>query len=125
MAKSFRELVVWQRAVELSVLVYEVTKDFPKTEIYGLTSQMRRSAVSIPSDIAEGSARGSRRDFRQFVCVARGSNYELKTQLLIATRLQFGDSALLQKAEALSQEIGRMLSSLSDYLSKPTKSTDN
>ena len=75
MAKSFRELKVWNKAIDLTVLIYELTDSFPKQEIYGLTSQMRRASVSVASNIAEGSARGTKRDFRQFVKLARGSNW--------------------------------------------------
>ncbi len=118
MAKTFRELDVWNKAIDLTALIYESTADFPKQEIYGLSSQMRRAAVSIPSNIAEGSARGTRRDFRQFVKQAEGSNCELQTQLLIAKRLGFGDATKLTTAEALSLEIGKMLGGLSAYLAR-------
>ncbi|HZY61527.1 MAG TPA: four helix bundle protein [Edaphobacter sp.] len=117
MAKSFRELEVWKKSIELTTLIYEFTAEFPKYEIYGLTSQMRRAAVSIASNIAEGSARGTRKDFKQFVKQAEGSNCELQTQLIIARRLQFGCSEKARSAEALAIEIGKMLSSLSKYLS--------
>jgi four helix bundle protein len=125
MAKHFRDLIVWQKAVELSTLIYAATSSFPKSELYGLTSQMRRASVSIASNIAEGSARGSKRDFKQFVAIARGSNYELQTQLVIAQKLKFGSEASLQKAEALSHEIGRMLSKLSDFLGNRILTTEN
>ena len=116
MAKSFREPEVWKKSIELTTLIYEFTADFPKHEIYGLISQMRRAAVSIASNIAEGSARGTRRDFKQFIKQAEGSNCELQTQLIIADRLQFGDSEKAQAAETLSIQIGKMLSNLSKYL---------
>jgi len=116
--KSFRELEVWNKAIDLTTLVYELTGEFPKQEIYGLTSQMRRAAVSVPSNIAEGSARGTRRDFRQFVKQAEGSNSERQTQLTIAMRLQFGDLQKAKAAEALSLQVGRMLSGLSTYLAR-------
>ncbi len=103
-------------AMDLATVVYSVTADFPKSEIYGLTSQMRRSAVSIASNIAEGSARGTRKDFRQFVLIAKGSNCELQTQLLLAKRLQFGLETEVVKAEDLTRDIGQMLSGLSKYL---------
>lgn len=116
MAKSFRELKVWNRAIELTTLVYALTAEFPKTEIYGLSSQMRRAAVSIASNIAEGSARGTRKDFKQFVTMARGSNCELQTQLVIAGRLGFGGTEKINEAEEISHEVGQMLSGLSKYL---------
>ncbi len=117
MAKSFRELKVWNRAIELKTLVYALTAEFPKAEIYGLSSQMRRAAVSIASNIAEGSARGTRKDFKQFVTIARGSNCELQTQLVIAGRLGFIGPETISAAETLSHEVGQMLSGLSKYRS--------
>ena len=118
MAKSFRDLKVWNRAIDLTTLVYELTADSPNHEIYGLTSQMRRAAVSVASNIAEGSARGTDRDFRQFVKMARGSNCELQTQLTISYRLRFGEQEKRERTEALSQEVGKMLSGLSGFLTK-------
>ena len=85
--QSFKELVVWQRSMELVEEIYRVTKQIPSTEQYGLINQMRRSAVSIPSNIAEGRKRGTRKDFVQFLRIADGSAAELETQLLLAERL--------------------------------------
>jgi four helix bundle protein len=118
-AKSFRELRVWNKAMDLAALIYCVTAEFPKSEIYGLTSQMRRAAVSIPSNIAEGSVRGTRKDFKQFVAIARGSNSELQTQLQLAKRLEFGHAAQVAEAEELTNVVGQMLSGLSKYLATP------
>ncbi len=115
--KSFRDLEVWNLSIDLSTSIYEVTSRYPREEIYGLTSQMRRAAVSTSSNLAEGSARGTYRDFRKFVKMAQGSNCELQTQLIIARRLGFGDQEQCERAEALSQKVGRMLSGLSKYLS--------
>ena len=103
--------------MDLTLLVYALTNDFPKHEIYGLSSQMRRAASSIPSNIAEGSARSSKKDFRHFVTIAHGSNCELQTQLLIAGSLGYVSQAKLLEAEGLSHEVGRMLSGLSSFLS--------
>jgi four helix bundle protein len=126
MAQSFRDLVVWNRAIDLTTLIYALSAEFPKSEIYGLSSQMRRAAVSIASNIAEGSARGTRRDFRQFVLIAKGSNCELQTQLVITARMQFAPNEKIKEAELISHEVGRMLSGLAEYLSKPHKKpTDN
>jgi four helix bundle protein len=121
--KSFRELDVWKKSIDLTVLVYEFTAEFPKQETYGLTSQMRRAAVSIASNIAEGSARGTRKDFKQFVKQAEGSNCELQTQLTISKRLGFGNPGKLSSAETLSLEIGKMLGGLAAYLAKEIHST--
>jgi four helix bundle protein len=121
MAQSFRDLKVWNKAIDLTVLVYQFTVDFPKQEVYGLTSQMRRASVSVASNIAEGSARGTKRDFRQFVKLARGSNCELQTQLVISRRLRFGDEERCEAVENLSQEVGKMLSGLNEYLTDQIK----
>jgi four helix bundle protein len=86
---SFRELRVWQLAMDVTEKVYQLTADFPKSEIYGLSSQMRRSAVSIPSNIAEGQGRDSTKEFLHFLAIAFGSICELETQLLIANRFNY------------------------------------
>ena len=108
-ARSFRDLVVWQRSMQLAALVYRLTGIFPKEEMYGLTSQIRRSAVSVPSNIAEGQGRLSTGEFRQFLGIARGSNFELQTQLEIASTLKFGNSEQINEAEGLSHEVGKMI----------------
>ena len=102
--------------MEIAVSVYELTATFPKDELYGLTSQMRRAAVSIGSNIAEGTGRESRRDFRHFVLMARGSTCELQTQLMLAVRLGY---CAEPKAEGLLErvdEVGRMLNGLATFL---------
>ncbi|MBS1814883.1 MAG: four helix bundle protein [Acidobacteria bacterium] len=110
MAQDFHDLLVWQRSIELSVAVYELTKGFPKEEIYGLTSQLRRASVSVASNIAEGRGRLNNGEFRQFLGLAQGSNYEVQTQLVIAKRMNLGKSEHIDRAEKLSKEVGRMLS---------------
>jgi four helix bundle protein len=122
---SFRELTVWQRAMQLTVKVYRLTKDFPRDELYGLTSQMRRSAVSLPSNIAEGHGRLTTGEFRQFLGIARGSNFELQTQLQIARKLQIGDSDLITEAESLSNEVGKMLFAILNSTKADTRSPAN
>ena len=119
MAKSFRDLKVWNLAIDLTMLIYALSADFPKSEIYGLSSQMRRAAVSIASNIAEGSARGTKKDFKQFVMIARGSTCELQTQLLIAGRLGFASEQTVEELIGKANEIASMLSGLSKYLSEP------
>ena len=118
MAKSYRDLKVWNLAIELTTLVYSLTAGFPKSEVYGLTSQMRRAAVSIASNIAEGSARGTKKDFKQFVMIARGSTCELQTQLLIAGRLGFAQEQRVDELVGKANEIAAMLSGLSKYLNE-------
>jgi len=107
--QSFRDLQVWQRSMEMTEAIYRLTQGFPREEVFGLTSQLRRAAVSIPSNIAEGQARLNTREFRQFLGIARGSNCELQTQLEIARRLGLGDSQLIKEAESLSHQIGKMI----------------
>ncbi len=87
--KTHKDLDVWNRSMSLVTLVYEVTKDFPKDELYSLTSQIRRSAVSIPSNIAEGSARQGNKEFAQFLFISLGSLAELETQFIIASNLKY------------------------------------
>ncbi len=93
----------------MTVSIYRLTQGFPKEEIYGLTSQMRRAAVSVPSNIAEGHGRLNKGEYRQFLGIARGSNFELQTQLEIARALGKGDSKLLDETEGLSHEVGKMI----------------
>lgn len=111
---SYRDLVVWQRAMSLAKAVYRETSTLPDTERYGLVSQMRRAAVSIPSNIAEGSKRGSRKDYVQFLRIASGSTAELETQILLAQDI-FAQE--YEESCALIQEVRRMLAALISRLS--------
>ncbi len=108
-AESYRDLIVWQRAVELCVALYRFTARFPRDEIYGLTTQLRRSSVSIPGSIAEGYGRISREQYRHFLGVTQGFNLQLQTQLVIARQLGFGEVAEIERIEGLSFEVGKML----------------
>jgi four helix bundle protein len=110
--QSFRDLLVWQRSIQLATTVYRLAGGFPREEMYGLVSQIRRSAVSIPSNIAAGQGRLSTGEFRQFLGVARGSNFELQTQMEIARALKFGDARLMNDAESLSFEVGKMINAI-------------
>jgi four helix bundle protein len=112
MAHSFRDLTVWQRSMQLTVAVYKLTQQFSREELYGLTSQIRRSAVSLPSNIAEGHGRLNTPEFRQFLGIARGSNCELQTQLELARALNYGNPKLIDEAESLSNEVGKMIYSI-------------
>lgn len=116
MAQSFRDLAVWQRSMQMTVAIYRLTQDFPREEQFGLTSQIRRSAVSIPSNIAEGQGRSSVGEFRHFLGIARGSNCEVQTQLEIARALKFGNPGLIDEAESLSNEVRKMLFGLMDSI---------
>jgi len=111
--RSYRDLIVWQKSIAMVTEIYRATKLFPKEELYGLTSQIRRSAVSIPSNIAEGQGRGSKADFGRFLRIATGSLYELQTQLQIANNLGFLNNVTHPKLDEASREIERMLNSLS------------
>lgn len=112
MVKSYKELHVWNKAMQLSLSVYRATALFPREELYGLTSQVRRAAVSIPSNIAEGYGRNTRKDYKQFLAIARGPTLELQTQLLIALDLGYWDQATHRQLEDLSNEVSKMLHSL-------------
>lgn len=115
-AASYRDLIIWQRSVQLCVAVYKCTARFPRDEIYGLTTQLRRSSLSIPGSIAEGYGRLSREQYKHFLGVAQGFNYQLQTQLVIARELKIGESADLETIEGLSLEIGKMLGAMSKKL---------
>ena len=107
--QHFSELLVWQKAMDLTDEIYRVTKLLPREEIYGLAGQMRRAAVSIPSNIAEGQGRMSDRECRQFFSVAQGSNAELETQLLICIRQNYLTQEDADPALSLCRELGKML----------------
>ena len=121
--RSYRDLRVWQSAIGLAEHVYKVTKAFPREEIYGLTSQMRRAAVSVASNIAEGNARQTRGEYLQFLGNARGSLAELYTQATLAARL----TILRPEAEAALNErideVGRMLNALRNAIARKTESS--
>jgi four helix bundle protein len=109
--KSFRDLLVWHRSIELCIAIYDLTRGFPSDELYGLRSQLRRASVSIPSNIAEGCGRQSTGELIQFAAIARGSNFEVQTQLVIANKLRYGSAEGFLECNQLSAEVGRMLNS--------------
>ncbi len=110
--KSYRDLVVWQKSMQLVTQVYLITKKFPKEELYGLTPQIRRSCISIPSNIAEGYGRNSTNDYLRFLQIASGSLYELQTQLEICLNLDYLSKQRFEDIYEQSREIERMLCSL-------------
>jgi four helix bundle protein len=116
--KTYRDLIVWQKAMLLVTLVYRVTSQFPKSELYGLVSQARRSAVSIPSNIAEGYGRNSTNDYLRFLRIANGSLYEMQTQIEIAVNLGYIPRDSFNKIYEDSREIERMLSSMIKKIQK-------
>ena len=105
--KSFKDLIVWQKSYRLVLEIYKITKDFPKSGTYGLSQQMRKAAVSIPSNIAEGYGRKHKAEYRQFLSVAYGSLSELETQYLLSVDLQYTKNR--ETVENLLKEVGRML----------------
>ncbi len=112
MKDGFRDLVVWQRAIQMTTALYRATGEFPREELYGLTSQLRRAGVSVASNIAEGWGRQTPGEYKHFLGMARGSNAEVQTQLVIARELGFGTDARLKLAESLFFEVARMLVAL-------------
>ena len=108
----YKDLIVWQKAMDLTTEIYRLTKKLPKDELYGLTNQLRRAAVSIPSNIAEGNGRASTGDYLRFLIIARGSNAEVETQLLLCVRLNYLAQEDIEATLSLNEEIGRMLSSI-------------
>ncbi len=116
MIHSYKDLTVWQRGVELVTATYDLTKSFPKEEAFGLTSQIRRAVVSIPTNIAEGRFRGTRKDFHQFLRIAYASGAELETELLIAENLKYADKNKLEKVRGLLLEVMKMLNAIINKL---------
>lgn len=117
-AHQYKELKVWQKSMDLVELVYASSYLFPKTEQFGLTSQTRRSAVSIPSNIVEGAGRNSNKDFDHFLSMANGSACELETQLIIAQRMNYLSAEKLQILSSMLEEISKMIFALKKTLSQ-------
>ena len=111
-ASHFRELEVWQLAMGLAKQVYALTQGFPRDERFGLSSQLQRAAVSVPSNIAEGNARASLRDYARCVSIACGSVAELQTQLILASELSIGDAAAIERAINSAERVSKMLHGL-------------
>jgi four helix bundle protein len=116
--ESHRDLLVWQKAMDLVTEVYAISRAFPKDEQYGLTSQLRRAVVSIPANIAEGRARGTSKDFANFVAIAKGSLMESETLLMIAVRLGFTSIPVAEPVLAHITELSKMLTALRNKLVK-------
>ncbi|MCL2328196.1 MAG: four helix bundle protein [Bacteroidetes bacterium] len=109
---THKDLIVWQKAMQLVLLVYRYTKSFPKEEMYGITGQMRRASVSIPSNIAEGYGRSSNKELIHFLDIAMGSSSELETQIIISYKLQFLQEPEYNELSSLNDEVMKMLASL-------------
>ncbi len=110
--QNYRDLIAWQKAMDLVEWVYEATRGWPNEDLYGLTSQVRRAAVSIPSNVAEGQGRVSPKEFAHHLSIAHGSLREVETQLLIAHRLKYMDQSTLQRLMQQASEVGRLLQGL-------------
>ena len=118
MVRTHRDLDVWKKSIDLVTLIYKYTAEYPKDEVYGLTSQIRRCAVSIPSNIAEGSARTTKKDFSYFLAIALGSVAELETQLIISRNLNFLSEAVLDELISELISIRRMTLGLRKSINK-------
>jgi four helix bundle protein len=112
MSGTYADLEVWQAAVKLAIQIYELTARFPKAEMFGLTSQLRRAAVSIPSNVAEGKGRSSDKELVQFLCHSRGSLFEIQTQLTIAEQLGYTSPEEIRLVRTESSRVGQMLNGL-------------
>lgn len=115
MTKSYRKLIAWQKAKSLALEIYRSTRDFPKDELYGITSQMRRAAISVASNIAEGSGRHSRKEFIQFLYHARGSLLELENQVEISRELGYIGNVSCSNILRKTEELGRILNGLVNH----------
>ncbi|MFA5021776.1 MAG: four helix bundle protein [Patescibacteria group bacterium] len=113
---NYRDLIVWQKSIKLVIAIYKLTEKFPSSEVYGLSAQMRRAAVSIPSNIAEGKARGSQKNYRVFLLHAFGSGAELEAQLEITKQLPFGKYLDYSEVGSILLEVMKMLNSLINKL---------
>ena len=117
-ARNYKDLVAWQKAMDLVEMVHNLTRRMPKDELYGLTAQIRRAVVSIPSNIAEGEGRNSRNEFSRFLAIAHGSLREVETQLLIAVRLNYLPAESANQAQRLCEETGRIVRGLINRLKR-------
>ncbi len=125
MARSYRDLIAWQKAMQLVVAIYRATEKFPKEELYGITSQLRRAAVSVPSNIAEGQARLTTKEFRKFLSDARGSLVEIETQLTISQMLHFLPPDESRRLLSLASEVGRILNGLLSSIKAKLETTND
>lgn len=118
--KSYKDLIVWQKSIMLVREIYKATQSFPKSEVYGIVDQMHRASVSIPSSIAEGAGRNTRKELSRFYSISYGSALELETQLIIAQELQLASKELLKPCFELLEEVSKMLRVMISKLSPRT-----
>jgi four helix bundle protein len=116
--KNYQDLIAWQKAIDLVLVIYQISNHFPKEEIYGLRAQIRKAAVSIPSNIAEGQGRKTKPDFRNFLSITYGSLRELETQVIIAQRLDYIDNIMSEEVMNLANQVGRLINGLSQSLTR-------
>ncbi len=121
MITSYKDFIVWQKAIQLTIKIYKLTDKYPKSEQFGLTSQIKRCAISIPSNIAEGQSRFTRNEFRRFLLIAYASSSELETQLEIGKLLNFGNEDEYTEIELLLIEIRKILNKLTYQITHNTK----
>ena len=114
---SYRDLIAWQKAMDVVTDVYRITESFPTREQFGLTNQARRAAVSVPSNIAEGQGRGTTKDYIHFLHISRGSLQELETQLMLAQRLGYQEASKIEPLLTRTAEVSRIISGLINSLS--------
>ena len=114
--EDYKDLIVWQRSMELAEEVYRLVKKLPKEELFALSDQIRRAVISIPSNIAEGYERNSTKEYIHFLSIAKGSKAELETQLLLCTKIHYLNNSDIEKSISLIQEIGKMINSLPKHL---------
>ena len=114
--KSHRDLIVWQKSMDLAEDVYRVTSEFPREEMYRLTSQLIRAVISVPANIAEGHARGTRRDYANFLAIAKGSLMETETFLMLAERLGYDNPKRIERTLSLVTEVSKMITALRSRL---------
>lgn len=117
--QNYKDLIVWQKSMDLAEAIYHLTERFPNEEMFELTKQLRRTAVSVPSNIAEGKGRRSTNEFRHSLCTARGSLYEVETQMVLATRLGYVERPGIEQITALITEVAKMLNALMSALPTP------
>jgi len=113
--KTFRDLLIWKKGMQLVKSIYKLTRSFPKSENYNLSSQMKRAAISIPSNIAEGFGRNTKKDFQRFLYIALGSIFELQTQIIISYEQNYINQQQYDSINELSREVERMLCSFMDF----------
>ena len=118
--KSYKDLIVWQKAMDMTELLYCIAKKLPKEETYALSDQMRRAAISIPSNIAEGFGRNSKKEYLQFLYIANGSICELETQLTLCVRINYLEENEIQPIISLLSEIGKIIMTITKKLSSDT-----